>query len=257
VKCVLLAGGQGTRMREESELRPKPMMPIGSRPILWHIMKNFSHFGVNEYVVCTGFKGEMIKQYFMNFYSLNSDFTVNLQNENEVTFHDVLEESDWKVTVADTGQDTMTGGRVKRVQRFLENDSDFLCTYGDGLADVNIQELIEFHKSHGKIATVTAVRPTSRFGVMEIDSAGIVQSFREKPQVDGWINVGFFVFNNKIFDYLNDDSVLENEPLTSLADQGELMAFKHDGFWQPMDTYREYKIFNELLLSGQSPWKSW
>lgn len=257
MKCVLLAGGQGTRMREESELRPKPMMPIGSRPILWHIMKNFSHFGVNEYVVCTGFKGEMIKQYFMNFYSLNSDFTVNLQNENEVTFHDVLEESDWKVTVADTGQDTMTGGRVKRVQRFLENDSDFLCTYGDGLADVNIQELIEFHKSHGKIATVTAVRPTSRFGVMEIDSAGIVQSFREKPQVDGWINVGFFVFNNKIFDYLNDDSVLENEPLTSLADQGELMAFKHDGFWQPMDTYREYKIFNELLLSGQSPWKSW
>lgn len=246
MKCVLLAGGQGTRMREESELRPKPMMPIGSRPILWHIMKNFSHFGVNEYVVCTGFKGEMIKQYFMNFYSLNSDFTVNLQNENEVTFHDVLEESDWKVTVADTGQDTMTGGRVKRVQRFLENDSDFLCTYGDGLADVNIQELIEFHKSHGKIATVTAVRPTSRFGVMEIDSAGIVQSFREKPQVDGWINVGFFVFNNKIFDYLNDDSVLENEPLTSLADQGELMAFKHDGFWQPMDTYREYKIFNEL-----------
>lgn len=257
MKCVILAGGQGTRMREETEIRPKPMISIGTHPILWHIMKNFSHFGVKEFIVCAGYKGEMIKDYFRNFLSYNSDFTITIEEEPKIQYHERLEEFGWRVTVSDTGQLTPTGGRLFRIRDFLAGETDFICTYGDGLANVDVSQLIRFHRSHGKIATVTAVRPISRFGVMDVQPSGVVQSFREKPQADGWINVGFFVFNTKVFEYLHDDTTLETEPLATLAGAGELMAFKHEGFWQPMDTYREFRLFNDLWDKGDAPWKVW
>lgn len=256
MKCVILAGGLGTRMREETDFRPKPMVMIGNRPILWHIMRNFAFFDVKDFIICSGYKGEVIRNYFRDFRTEVSDFTVELGRPGEIVFHDELVEKDWKVTVTETGQDTNTGGRLFKTRKYLDEDL-FLCTYGDGLANVNIGELIDFHKSHGKIATVTAVRPISRFGVLDIEQSGLVSSFREKPQADGWINVGFFVFSRKIFDYLSIHSILEQEPLSRLASEGQLAAFKHDGFWQPLDTFREYSIFNELWSSGNAPWRVW
>lgn len=256
MKCVLLAGGLGTRMREETDFRPKPMVMIGNRPILWHIMRNFAHFDINDFVICSGYKGEVIRNYFMNFQSEVSDFTITLGRPSDVIFHNELVESDWKITIADTGQETMTGGRLFKARNYIQ-DEVFICTYGDGLANVNVKELLDFHNSHGKLATVTAVRPRSRFGVLDIGDDNSVLSFREKPQADGWINVGFFVFNRKIFDYLDENAVLEKDPLSRLAQQGQLVAFRHEGFWQPLDTFREYAIFNELWISGEVPWKVW
>jgi glucose-1-phosphate cytidylyltransferase len=256
MKTVLLAGGLGTRLREETEFRPKPMVPVGGKPILWHIMKTFAHFGHQDFVVCTGYRGDYIRQYFQEFEAMNSDFTVKIGSKERITTHGSLEESGWEVTVADTGAETMTGGRVFRVRDFVGKDT-FMCTYGDGLADVNIHELLKFHKSHGKIATVSAVRPVSRFGVLEMDEMGNVESFQEKPQTAGWINAGYFVFEAKIFDYLSPDSILEREPRGNLASDGELVAYKHDGFFQPMDTYREMSLLNELWDKGQAPWKVW
>ena len=256
MKIVILCGGLGTRLREETEFRPKPMVPVGGKPILWHIMKNFSSFSLNNFVVCAGYRGEVIRQYFRDFETMNSDFTVRLGSKPEIKSHGKLEESGWTVTVADTGQDTMTGGRLFKVKDYV-GDETFICTYGDGLADVDISELLKFHKSHGKIATVTTVRPISRFGVLDLKEDGTVERFREKPQADGWINAGFFVFEPAIFNYLNQDSVLETTPLSTLAAEGQLVAFKHEGFWQPMDTFRELTILNEMWDTNSAPWKVW
>jgi glucose-1-phosphate cytidylyltransferase len=253
METVILAGGLGTRIREETEYRPKPMVPIAGKPILWHIMKRYADFHVNNFIICAGYKGEVIRKYFSNFEVMNSDFTVQLGKQGNINFHDEVPEKDWKVTVAETGAETMTGGRVFKVRKYLSG-STFMCTYGDGLSDINFDELLKFHKSHGKIATVSAVRPSSRFGAMEIGNNSEVFSFTEKPQNHEWVNAGFFVFEMKIFDYLDENAVLEKQPLENLARDGQLMAYKHDGFWQPMDTYREMVILTEMWNSGSAPW---
>lgn len=254
MKIVLLAGGLGTRMREETEYKPKPMVDIGGRPVLWHLMKLFAHHGMNDFVVCTGYRGEVIKDYFFNYQARINDFTVNLQRPDDRILHGTNTE-DWTVTVADTGANTQTGGRVKRVEKYL--DGRFIVTYGDGLADIDVKRLLLFHESHGKLATVTTVRPLSRFGVMDIEKNGQVLRFREKPLTEDYINVGFFVFEPEVLEYLDNDCVLEQEPLERLANEKQLMAYRHEGFWQPMDTYREYTMLNDLWSSGDAPWKVW
>lgn len=257
MKAVILAGGQGTRLREETEYRPKPLVDVGDRPVLWHIMKSYAFYGVLDFVLCLGYKGNMIKEYFLNYEAMNNDFTICLGEKHRIGYHDIHQEQDYQVTLANTGQETMTGGRVKRIERFIDGD-DFMVTYGDGLCDVNIGELLKFHRSHDKLATVTTVRPTSRFGVLELNDEGRVDSFAEKPTADGWINAGYFIFNRRIFDYLGgDDCILEREPLEKLAGEGELMAYRHDGFFFAMDTYREYLYLNDLWNSGEAPWKVW
>jgi glucose-1-phosphate cytidylyltransferase len=255
MKAVLLAGGLGTRMREETEFRPKPMVEVGGRPVLWHIMKLLAQQGLKEFVVCTGYKSEYIKNYFQNYSALNQDFTMRLGDLSSTNYHGAHDEADWTVTVADTGANTMTGGRVKRVQQYVGAES-FLCTYGDGIANIDLDALLTFHRSHGRLATVTSVHPTSRFGVLEIED-GLVTRFKEKPQVEGWINIGYFIFEPGVFDYLDEDSVLEQDPLHRLASDGQLAAFQHEGFWQPMDTYRESLILNELWEAGEAPWRNW
>jgi glucose-1-phosphate cytidylyltransferase len=252
--AVILAGGLGTRIREETEFKPKPMVEIGGRPVLWHIMKHLSAHGMDRFVICVGYKGDIIRDYFLNYRARNNDFTVQLGSHNDLTFHSDHQESDWTVTIAETGALTNTGGRVLEIQRYVKGE-DFLCTYGDGLSDIDINNLRVFQKNSGKIATVTAVKPLSRFGVMDLDSSDNVIRFREKPQAEGWINGGFFVFKPQIFNYLSPDIVLENEPLQQLASEKQLAAFRHEGFWQPMDTFRESKMLNDLWDSGQAPWK--
>lgn len=255
MKALLLAGGLGTRLREETEYRPKPMVEVGGRPILWHIMKNLSHFGIEDFVVAAGYRGEVIRDYFLNYQARMHDFTINLgsgQIEQHGEGHD---EASWRVTVADTGSLTMTGGRVHRAAKYV--DGRFLVTYGDGLADVDIAALIAFHEAHGKLATVTTIRPLSRFGVMDLAADGSVVKFREKPQTDDYVNAGFFIFEPGVLDYLDDECVLEQAPLEALARDGQLMAYRHDGFWQPMDTYREFQMLNEMWDSGNAPWKVW
>jgi glucose-1-phosphate cytidylyltransferase len=257
MKVVILCGGQGTRLREETEFRPKPLVDVGGRPILWHIMKTYAHYGFLEFVLCLGYRGNMIKEYFLNYEAMNNDFTISLGQQSQLHFNGVHKEQDFRVTLADTGQETMSGGRIRRIERFVEGDT-FLVTYGDGLADVNIAELVAFHKTHGKIATVTAVRPQSRFGILETDNAGKVLEFAEKPQVDGWANAGFLVFDREMFKYIDaDDCILERKPLERLAAEGELMAYRHEGFFFAMDTYREYLYLNELWKSGKAPWRVW
>lgn len=257
MKAVLLAGGLGTRMREETEFRPKPMVEVGGRPVLWHVMKILSQQGLNEFVVCAGYKSEMIKYYFANYRSVNQDFTVTLGDHQSIEYHGEHGEAAWRVTVADTGASTMTGGRIKRVQRYVGNER-FLATYGDGIADIDLRALVEFHESHGRLATVTAVQPLSRFGVLELGRDGEVTQFKEKPQVDGWINIGFFIFEPEVFDYLEgDETVLEEDPLHRLAVEGQIAAYPHPGFWQAMDTYRETQLLNELWASGKAPWRTW
>lgn len=259
MKAVLLAGGLGTRMREETEFRPKPMVEIGGRPVLWHIMKNCSMHNITDFVVCTGYKGDMIKEYFLNYEAHSNDFTVTLGRSRDVTFHSQHDEADWRVTVADTGAATQTGGRVARIKRYVADDERFLVTYGDGIADIDLTRLLEFHRAHGKAATITTIRPLSRFGLLDIDGEGQVQQFREKPQVEDFVSAGFFIFERSVFDYLDggDDLVLEREPLARLAKDGELVAYQHNGFWQPMDTFRESVMLNELWASGDAPWKTW
>lgn len=256
MKAVLLAGGLGTRLREETEFRPKPMVEIGGRPVLWHIMKMLGQQSLTDFVVCTGYKSEQIKNYFFNYRAMNLDFTVNLGGDCEPEYHGGHNEDSWNVTVADTGALTMTGGRIKRVQQYV-GDERFLCTYGDGIADINLPALLAFHESHGKLATITSVHPTSRFGILETDDDGLVKRFKEKPQAEGWINIGYFIFEPGVFDYLGEDSVLEEEPLRRLAEDGQLAAYQHNGFWQPMDTYRETQLLNELWESGRAPWRTW
>jgi glucose-1-phosphate cytidylyltransferase len=257
MKVVILCGGQGTRMREETEFRPKPLVQVGQKPILWHIMKLYAHHGFRQFVLCLGYRGDMIKDYFLNYEAMNNDFTVSLGSQNHLVYHNAHAEQDFEVTLADTGPSTMTGGRVKRIKRYIDGDT-FMVTYGDGLADVDIRALLAYHRKHGRLATVTAVRPTSRFGILHLDSEGRVQSFSEKPQLDGWASAGFFVFNKALFDFLgSDECVLEREPLERLAAKGELMVFRHEGFFFAMDTYREFQALNELWESGNAPWKLW
>lgn len=255
MKAVLLAGGLGTRLREETEYRPKPMVDVGGRPILWHIMKAFSHFDVRDFVVAIGYRGDVIKDYFLNYEARSNDFTVHLGDRTRLEYHGAHDE-DWSVTVVDTGATTMTGGRVKRVQRFI-GDERCIVTYGDGLADVDIGALLAFHEAHGRLATVTTVRPLSRFGVMDLEPDGTVRRFREKPLTEDYVNAGFFVFEPQVFGYLTDDCVLEREPLEALAAHGQLVAYRHHGFWQPMDTYREFTMLNEMWDAGDAPWKVW
>jgi len=257
VKVVILCGGQGTRLREETEYRPKPLVEIGGRPILWHIMKLFAHHGHRDFVMCLGYRGTMIKEYFLNYEAMNNDFTMALGRLHQVAYHGAHHEQDFHVTLADTGLDTMTGGRVRRVQRYVDGDT-FMVTYGDGLADVDVSGLVAFHHTHGKLATVTTVSPTSRFGILDVEDSGQVSRFSEKPRLEGWASAGFFVFNRRIFDYLDgDDCILEREPLERLAAEGQLMAYRHESFFFAMDTYREYKVLNELWTSGKAPWKVW
>lgn len=257
MKVVILCGGLGMRLREETEYRPKPMVEIGGHPILWHIMKLYAYHGFREFVLCLGYRGNMIKDYFLNYEAMNNDFTISLGQQNCITYHNAHAEQDFQVTLADTGLTTMTGGRLKRIQKYLEDDT-FMMTYGDGLCDLNIRSLLDFHRQHNRLATVTAVRPITRFGTLRLDDQHRALSFAEKPHLDDWISVGFFVFNQHIFDYLDEDTcILEQEPLERLAHEGQLMAWQHDGFFFAMDTYREYQYLNELWDKGNPPWKVW
>jgi glucose-1-phosphate cytidylyltransferase len=257
MKVVILCGGQGTRLREETEYRPKPLVDVGGRPILWHIMKLYAHHGHRDFVLCLGYRGHMIKQYFLDYEALTNDFTICLGRMHAVAYHGEHEEQNFNVTLADTGLETMTGGRVLRARKYVKDDL-FMVTYGDGVSDVNVAALLAFHQAHGKLATVTTVRPQSRFGVLDLDDDGRVRCFAEKPRLDGWSNAGYFVLHRRVFDYLGgDDCVLEREPLERLAADGQLVAYRHEGFFYAMDTYREYVALNELWNSGQAPWKVW
>jgi len=256
MKVIILAGGLGTRLREETEFKPKPMVEVGGHPILWHIMKNFAHFGHTEFIVATGYKSEYIKDYFLHYKTRNNDFSITLGKTDSLTIHG-QDDHDWKVTIADTGLDTLTGGRLIGASKYLNSGEDFLVTYGDGLANVDLDKLVNHHKESGKLATVTVVQPLSRFGVVEIDSKNQVTQFKEKPQVEDWINVGFFVMNPKALDYVDPHGPLEQTPMIKLAEDKQLSAFRHTEFWQPMDTYREAQLLNELWNSGNAPWKTW
>lgn len=258
MKTVILAGGFGTRISEESHLRPKPMVEIGDKPILWHIMKSYSAQGFNDFIICCGYKGYIIKEYFANYFLHNCDVTFDFtKGENSLEAHSNFTEP-WKVTLIDTGLDTMTGGRIKRIRPYLDNDA-FMLTYGDGVSDIDLNRLLEFHKNHGKLATLTAINVGQRFGVLDITGEGAIAAIREKSHDDGsLINAGFMVLRPEVLDYIADDStVFEREPLERLASEGNLMAFKHDGFWQCMDTQRDKAKLEELLRSGNAPWRKW
>jgi len=257
MKAVILAGGLGTRLSEETDLKPKPMVEIGGKPILWHIMKIYSAHGVNDFVICCGYKGYMIKEYFANYFLHQSDVTFCMKNNNMNVHQNNAEP--WTVTLVDTGENSMTGGRLKRVKDYIKDEEAFCFTYGDGVGNVDITRLIKFHQAHGKQATLTATRPPGRYGALKFGPDDSVERFQEKPQGDGsWINGGYFVLSPKVVDRIADDSSSwEGEPLSELAKEGQLSAFKHDGFWQPMDTLREKNLLNELWDSGKAPWKVW
>lgn len=257
MKVVILAGGFGTRISEESHLKPKPMVEIGGKPILWHIMKIYSHYGFNDFIICLGYKGYYIKEYFAHYFLHEADVTFDFSKpEQQVVHHHQAEP--WKVTLINTGLNTMTGGRVKRIQQYVEN-KPFMLTYGDGVSDVDILKLIKFHKQHGKMVTVTSVQPSGRFGALNIAKNSAVRGFQEKPKGDGkWVNAGFFVMQPQVFDYIADDStILEKAPLENLATDGELIAYKHDGFWQPMDTVSDKEKLEALWREGKATWKTW
>lgn len=255
MKTVILCGGLGTRLREETEFRPKPMIMVGDKPILWHIMRIYSSYGCKDFVLCLGYKGEVIKNYFLEYDLVHSDFTVRLGTK-EITRHSVFhDESDWQVTLAETGQQTMTGGRIKRIEKYIDGET-FMMSYGDGLANVDVRRLVKFHREKGKIATVTAVRPMARFGELSLDG-DLAESFREKPQIaSGWINGGFFVFQKQVFNYLDQDCVLEKEPMERLAAEKQLAVYKHSGYWRCMDTYRDLEALNQDWTSGHPGWMS-
>ncbi|MFM8471747.1 MAG: glucose-1-phosphate cytidylyltransferase [Limisphaerales bacterium] len=257
MKVVILCGGLGTRLREETEYRPKPMVPVGGRPILWHIMKLYAHHGHKEFILCLGYKGEVIKDYFRNYHWNTSDVTLKLGRNPQIRYHNTHDEEDWTVTLLDTGAETQTGGRLRRALAHVPDDT-FLFTYGDGLTDSDISASIRFHQQHGKLATVTAVKPSGRFGELAMDGHTIT-GFNEKPEQEStFVNGGFFVLNRRIAEYLDHDAcVFERAPLERLAREGNLQAYQHHGFWQCMDTYREQQMLEKLYLSGQAPWKVW
>ncbi len=258
MKVVILAGGFGTRISEESHLRPKPMIEIGGMPILWHIMKSYSTKGFNEFVICLGYKQHMIKEFFANYYIQHSDITFNFKDNNEINIHNNIAEP-WKVTLVDTGLSTMTGGRIKRIKDYIGNEP-FMLTYGDGVCDIDLKELVKFHKKSGKIVTITAVQPGGRFGALDIDEKdNTIRALMEKRKEDGgWVNGGYMVLNPDIFNYIEGDAtVFEKEPLEAVAKKGQLIAYKHDGFWQCMDTLRDKLYLDELIESKKAPWKVW
>jgi glucose-1-phosphate cytidylyltransferase len=259
VKVVILCGGKGTRMGHETEFRPKPMVTIGGKPILWHIIKIYAHYGYKDFILCLGYKGEVIKRYFLDYEAMTRDFTIALGRQSRVEFHDGHGKEDFRVTLADTGPETPTGGRIKRIEPYVAGDDEdtFFATYGDGVADVDLDALLNYHRQKGKIATVTAVHPFSRLGVVETDGSGLVTSFREKPQVKGLVSGGFFVFDRAFFDYLGDDSVLETTPLERLARDRQLALYRHEGFWQCMDTPTDHRVLTELWNTGHAPWRVW
>ena len=256
MKVVILAGGQGTRLSEETVIKPKPMIEIGEKPILWHIMKTYSHYGFNDFIICLGYKGYMIKEYFANYFLHQSDIHLDL-TENKIDIIDSKTEP-WKISLVNTGLNTMTGGRIKRIEKYLDNQT-FMLTYGDGVANINIENLLKFHMDHGKSATLTSVQPLGRFGALEIDHNSNVSNFTEKPMGDGsWINGGFFVCEPSIFDEIEDDKTIwERKPLEHLAESGDLVAYRHYGFWRPMDTLRDKIDLEEMWNSGDAKWKLW
>jgi len=256
MKVVILAGGFGTRISEESHLKPKPMIEIGDMPILWHIMKQYLHYGFDEFIICAGYKQEVIKEWFANYFIHTSDITFDFTKGNEIIVHNKHSEP-WKVTVVDTGLNTMTGGRLKRIKNYID-DETFLMTYGDGVSNVNITKLIEFHRQHGKLATISAVQPEGRFGYIDLDNDNI-RSFREKSEHDiGWINAGFMVLEPKVLDYIKDDTIMfEREPMEKIASEGEMVCYKHYGFWQCMDTVRDKEKLEKAWATGNAPWKVW
>lgn len=260
IPVALLCGGKGTRLREETEFRPKPMIMVGDRPMIWHIMKIYAHYGFTDFMLCLGYKGDMIREYFLNYDWNHSDLLLELGSKSIKTLNSSHDEENWRLWLIDTGQETMTGGRLKRLSRYLDSigADTFLGTYGDGVADVDIQALLSFHRSHGKLATMTAVRPPSRFGELSFDG-DLVSNFKEKPQTsEGWINGGYFVLNRKVLDLIeSDDTVFEVDPLNILSEQGELAVYRHEGFWQCMDTYRELELLTSLYSSGKAQWKLW
>lgn len=257
MKVVILAGGFGTRISEESHLKPKPMIEIGEKPILWHIMKEYSHYGFNDFIICCGYKQQIIKQWFADYYLYNSDVTFDFTDDNKMTVHNNVAEP-WKVTLVDTGLNTMTGGRIKRVQKYVGNET-FCLTYGDAVSNVNLQAVLDFHKKQGRIATITAINVDQRFGVIDIAKDGGVKAFREKNETDTTcVNGGYMVMEPEVFDYIEgDNTVFEKGPLSELAAKGQLGAYSHDGFWQCMDTKRELEKLEEMWASGSAPWKSW
>ena len=257
MKAVLLAGGFGTRISEESRFKPKPMIEIGGMPILWHIMKTYSNYGINEFIICAGYKQHVIKEWFADYFLHTSDITFDFTQDDKIIVHNKRAEQ-WKVTVVDTGLKTMTGGRLKRIKPYLDNEP-FFMTYGDGVADVDIDKLLSFHKEHNKLATMTAIKPNSRFGVLDLTDNNEVTAFREKSDIDsGWINAGFMVLEPKVLDFVKDDTIMfENEPMEKLASDGQLMCYKHNGFWQCMDTLRDKEKLEELWNKNKAPWKVW
>jgi len=260
MKAVILCGGYGTRIRDVADNLPKPMISIGRYPILWHIMKYYASYGLNEFVLCLGYKGQVIKDFFLNYEAHTKDFTIVLGRGGDVRFHTNHNESDWQVTLADTGLDAMTGARIRKIRNYIGDDEHFMLTYGDGVGDIDINRLREFHMAHGKILTVTGVRPPGRFGELMADGDGLVSEFNEKPQATGGrISGGFFVCRREIFDYLDEreDLVFEQEPTKRLVADGQLFLYPHNGFWQPMDTYRDYLLLNGLAAKGKAPWMIW
>lgn len=260
MKTIILAGGYGTRIRDVADNIPKPMVPIGGLPILWHIMKYYAAFDHKDFVICLGYKADVIKDFFLNYEAHTRDFTLKLGSQEGIEYHSDHTELDWRVTLADTGVDTMTGARVRKIRRYVADADHFMLTYGDGLSNVDLKELVAFHKRHGKILTVTGVRPPGRFGELMSDDRGQVIEFNEKPQAGaGLISGGFFVCRKEIFDYLDDrdDLMFEQEPIRKLVADGQMMVYEHPGFWQPMDTYRDYHYLNELAEKGAAPWMTW
>lgn len=260
MKVVILCGGKGTRLREETEFRPKPMLPIGSRPILWHIMKTYAHHGHRDFILCLGYKGDIIKDYFRNYHWHTCDTTLKLGTQPEIKFHNSHNEEDWSVTLADTGENSMTAYRIHQIEKYLADDSEFLLTYGDGVGDIDISASIRQHRRSGKICTLTSVHPPGRFGELRLDESLNIHAFNEKPQAEGGlINGGYMVMSREIFKYLPEDPMLmlEHAPMKSLASEGQLSAFIHEGFWQPMDTLQEFTLLNQLWSEGKAPWKVW
>ena len=257
MKAVILAGGFGTRISEESRFKPKPMIEIGGMPILWHIMKSYSNYGVNEFIICAGYKQHIVKEWFADYFLHTSDITFDFTQDDKIIVHNKRAEQ-WKVTVVDTGLNTMTGGRLKRVRKYI-GDEPFFMTYGDGVADVDMKKLFDFHKNHGRLATLTAIKPNSRFGVLDLSEIDEVKAFREKSNADsGWINAGFMVLDPKVLDYVKDDTIMfEREPMEKLAQEDQLMCYKHEGFWQCMDTLRDKEKLEELWNENKAPWKVW
>lgn len=259
MKVVILCGGRGIRFKEETDLRPKPLIEIGGQPILWHIMKTYAHYGYRDFVLCLGYKSEMIKRYFLDYDLTNSDFTVELGGGSKTTVHSSRGERGWRITLAETGLNAMTGARVKRIEKYIDS-SLFMLTYGDAVANLNIKRLVDFHRAHNKIGTVTAVRPLSRFGELQVRRDGTVKEFKEKAALKGdHINGGFFVFDHRLFDYVTDDDscVFEREPMERLVKDGQLAAYVHDGYWQCMDTFRDWQVLDQEWENGRAMWKVW